>query len=160
MIRHASMSSTVPTIALGVQLLPVGARLISGARLSLVATSRLLRTASAAIDVATIATATNENLTTAASAEIESAGAFPTAAARRARMILLQDLCVQGRAQPSAPQLPASLPTRARLSKGGSSPCVRMAAVPLRAFDNDPRATVTGRAGRGGETALSAEQRN
>ena len=29
---------------------------------------------------------------------------------------------------------------------------MRMAAVPLRAFDNAPRATVTGRAGRGGET--------
>jgi hypothetical protein len=59
----------------------------------------------------------------------------------RTRMILLRNLRVQYRARPSAPQLPASLPTCARLSKGRSSPCVRMAAVPLRAFDNAPRAT-------------------
>ncbi len=35
-----------------------------------------------------------------------------------------------------APRLQASLPARARLSNGGSSPCLRMAAVPLRAFDS------------------------
>jgi len=50
-----------------------------------------------------------------------------------------------------APRLQASLPARARLSNGGSSPCWRMAAVPLRAFDS-LRALRRSEGSRGGGT--------
>jgi hypothetical protein len=49
-----------------------------------------------------------------------------------------------------APRLLVSLPTRARRSNGGSSPCWSMAAVPLRAFDSLRALRLSGgRPGRG-----------